>query len=38
MQIHSRKMNCNPDVNFTELSRCTEDFNGAQLKVLTAQC
>lgn len=32
MQIHSRKMNVSPDVNFEELARSTEDFNGAQLK------
>eukprot|EP00427_Karlodinium_veneficum_P017692 CAMPEP_0169136446 /NCGR_PEP_ID=MMETSP1015-20121227/40965_1 /TAXON_ID=342587 /ORGANISM="Karlodinium micrum, Strain CCMP2283" /LENGTH=447 /DNA_ID=CAMNT_0009201135 /DNA_START=91 /DNA_END=1430 /DNA_ORIENTATION=- len=30
MMIHSRKMNFNKDdVNFVELARCTEDFNGA---------
>mmetsp|Transcript_4401 Transcript_4401/g.11420 ORF Transcript_4401/g.11420 Transcript_4401/m.11420 type:complete len:106 (-) Transcript_4401:292-609(-) len=33
LQIHSRKMNVHPDVNFEELARTTEDFNGAQLKV-----
>ncbi|CAL8070916.1 unnamed protein product [Calicophoron daubneyi] len=32
MQIHSRKMNVNKDVNFEELARCTDDFNGAQCK------
>jgi 26S proteasome regulatory subunit T5 len=32
MQIHSRKMNVNSEVNFEELGRCTDDFNGAQLK------
>eukprot|EP01105_Mastigella_eilhardi_P011123 TRINITY_DN2569_c0_g1_i2.p2 TRINITY_DN2569_c0_g1~~TRINITY_DN2569_c0_g1_i2.p2 ORF type:complete len:428 (+),score=142.26 TRINITY_DN2569_c0_g1_i2:61-1284(+) len=32
LQIHSRKMNCNPNVNFEELARSTPDFNGAQLK------
>merc|ERR1711988_1878783 len=32
MQIHSRKMNVNDQVNFEELGRCTDDFNGAQLK------
>lgn len=36
MQIHSRKMNVNPDVNFDELARSTDDFNAAQLKVRTA--
>uniref|UniRef100_A0A0N4ZM88 AAA domain-containing protein n=1 Tax=Parastrongyloides trichosuri TaxID=131310 RepID=A0A0N4ZM88_PARTI len=34
MQIHSRKMNVHKDVNFEELSRCTEDFNGAQCKAV----
>ena len=34
MQIHSRKMNTNKDVNFEELSRCTDDFNGAQCKAV----
>ncbi|KAK6143790.1 hypothetical protein DH2020_024138 [Rehmannia glutinosa] len=32
LQIHSRKMNVHPDVNFEELARSTDDFNGAQLK------
>ncbi|KAG5590527.1 hypothetical protein H5410_041041, partial [Solanum commersonii] len=32
LQIHSRKMNVHPDVNFKELARSTDDFNGAQLK------
>uniref|UniRef100_A0A8C7H749 Proteasome 26S subunit, ATPase 3 n=1 Tax=Oncorhynchus kisutch TaxID=8019 RepID=A0A8C7H749_ONCKI len=32
MQIHSRKMNVSPDVNYEELARCTDDFNGAQCK------
>lgn len=34
MQIHSRKMNVHPDVNFMELARSTEDFNGAQIKAV----
>ncbi|GIX66256.1 26S protease regulatory subunit 6A, putative [Babesia caballi] len=34
MQIHSRKMNVHPDVNFVELARSTEDFNGAQIKAV----
>lgn len=34
MQIHSRKMNLSDDVNFTELARCTDDFNGAQCKAV----
>lgn len=35
MKIHSRKMRVDEtDVNFEELARCTEDFNGAQLKAV----
>ncbi|CAI5485280.1 unnamed protein product [Closterium sp. Naga37s-1] len=34
LQIHSRKMNVHPDVNFEELARSTDDFNGAQLKAV----
>ena len=37
MQIHSRKMNVHADVNFDELSRCTDDFNGAQLKAVCVE-
>merc|ERR1719335_1106143 len=38
MQIHSRKMNYNKeDVNFLELARCTDDFNGAQLKAVCVE-
>ncbi len=37
MQIHSRKMNVSKDVNFEELARCTEDFNGAQLKAVCVE-
>jgi len=38
MQIHSRKMNYNKDnVNFTELARMSEDFNGAQLKAVCVE-
>ena len=38
MQIHSRKMNVNTDdVNFEELARCTEDFNGAMLKAVCVE-
>eukprot|EP00914_Ancora_sagittata_P017327 GHVO01034185.1.p1 GENE.GHVO01034185.1~~GHVO01034185.1.p1 ORF type:complete len:421 (-),score=94.44 GHVO01034185.1:136-1311(-) len=37
LQIHSRKMNVNPDVNFLELSRSTDDFNGAQLKAICVE-
>ena len=28
LKIHAKKMTCDPDINFTELARCTEDFNG----------
>ncbi|CAI0405014.1 unnamed protein product [Linum tenue] len=31
IKINSRKMNVHPDVNFEELGRSTDDFNGAQL-------
>jgi len=34
LQIHSRNMNVSPDVNYEELARCTDDFNGAQLKAV----
>lgn len=37
MQIHSRKMNVSPDVNFTELSKNCEDFNGAQCKAVCVE-
>lgn len=38
MQIHSRKMNVNKDdVNYEELARSTEDFNGAQLKAVCVE-
>lgn len=37
LQIHSRKMNVSPDVNFEELSRITNDFNGAQLKAVCVE-
>jgi len=30
-------MSCNTDVNFKELARCTEDFNGAQLKAVCVE-
>lgn len=35
--IHSQKMNVASDVNFEELARCTEDFNGAQLKAVCVE-
>ena len=34
LQIHSRKMNVHEGVNYEELGRSTDDFNGAQLKVM----
>ncbi|KAG5672684.1 hypothetical protein PVAND_002794 [Polypedilum vanderplanki] len=37
MQIHSRKMNVSPDVNFEELARTTDDFNGAQCKAVCVE-
>lgn len=37
IQIHSRKMNVDGAVNFEELARCTDDFNGAQLKAVAVE-
>ena len=37
LQIHSRKMNVSPDVNFEELARSSDDFNAAQLKAVSSQ-
>ncbi|GJW10443.1 26S proteasome regulatory subunit 6A [Tanacetum coccineum] len=37
MQIHSRKMNVYPYVNFEELACSTDDFNGAQLKAVCVE-
>jgi len=38
LKIHSRKMRVDlDDVNFEELARCTEDFNGAQLKAVAVE-
>lgn len=38
LQIHSRKMNVNrEDVNYQELARATDDFNGAQLKAVCVE-
>ncbi len=37
-QIHSRKMNVDKeDVNFEELSRSCDDFNGAQVKAICVE-
>lgn len=37
MQIHSRKMNVSTEVNFEELARCTDDFNGAMCKAVCVE-
>jgi 26S proteasome regulatory subunit T5 len=37
LQIHSRKMTLNPDVNFEELSRCCDEFNAAQCKAVCVE-
>jgi len=37
LQIHARKMHARTDVNFEELARCTDDFNGAQLKAVCVE-
>merc|ERR1719464_2597829 len=37
IKIHATKMNYHQDVNFKELSRCCEDFNGAQLKAIAVE-
>ncbi|MPC85533.1 26S protease regulatory subunit 6A-B [Portunus trituberculatus] len=37
MQIHSRKMNIAQCVNFEELARSTDDFNGAQCKAVCVE-
>jgi len=38
LRIHSLKMNVNMEsVNFDELSRCCDDFNGAQLKAVCVE-
>eukprot|EP01103_Thecamoeba_quadrilineata_P007569 TRINITY_DN17427_c0_g1_i1.p1 TRINITY_DN17427_c0_g1~~TRINITY_DN17427_c0_g1_i1.p1 ORF type:complete len:439 (+),score=134.26 TRINITY_DN17427_c0_g1_i1:26-1342(+) len=37
IQIHSRKMRVSPDVNFEELARSTNDFNGAMLKAVCVE-
>jgi len=38
MQIHSRKMNFNrEEVNFEEIARSTDDFNGAMLKAVCVE-
>jgi 26S proteasome regulatory subunit T5 len=38
LRIHSKKMRVDlEDVNFEELARCTEDFNGAQVKAVAVE-
>jgi len=37
MQIHARKMTVCPDVNYEEISKCADDFNGAQCKAICVE-
>lgn len=37
LQIHSRKMTTDSDMNWQELARSTDEFNGAQLKAVTVE-
>ncbi|ORX63602.1 AAA-domain-containing protein [Linderina pennispora] len=37
IQIHSRKMNVSSDVNFDELARSCDEFNGAQCKAICVE-
>lgn len=37
LEIHSRKMTVAPDVNFEEIARSTDEFNGAQLKAVCVE-
>ena len=37
MRIHSRNMNVHVDVNYGELARSTDDFNGAMLKAVCVE-
>lgn len=37
MQIHSRKMTVSPDINFDELARSCDEFNGAQCKAVCVE-
>ncbi|ODV97509.1 hypothetical protein PACTADRAFT_38036 [Pachysolen tannophilus NRRL Y-2460] len=37
LQIHSRKMNTEKAINWQELARSTDEFNGAQLKAVTVE-
>jgi len=37
LEIHSKKMKVSEDVNFEEIARSCDDFNGAQLKAVTVE-
>ena len=37
LQIHSRKLKCSKDINYEEIARSTQDFNGAQLKAVCVE-
>lgn len=37
MQIHARKMTVDPDVNYEEIAKCADDFNGAQCKAICVE-
>ncbi|KRZ25384.1 26S protease regulatory subunit 6A, partial [Trichinella pseudospiralis] len=37
MQIYAQKMNVSPNINFEELARCADDFNGAQCKAVVTE-
>lgn len=37
MQIHARKMNVSDDVNYEELARTCDEFNGAQCKAVCVE-
>lgn len=37
IEIHSRKMNVSEKVNYEELARSTDEFNGAQLKAVAVE-
>lgn len=37
LRIHARKMAVGPDVNYEELARSTDEFNGAQLKAVCVE-
>eukprot|EP00698_Gefionella_okellyi_P017595 TRINITY_DN5173_c0_g1_i1.p1 TRINITY_DN5173_c0_g1~~TRINITY_DN5173_c0_g1_i1.p1 ORF type:complete len:435 (-),score=116.23 TRINITY_DN5173_c0_g1_i1:486-1790(-) len=37
LRIHSRRMHVSEGVNYDELARCTDDFNGAQLKAVCVE-